>query len=100
MLKRAFHVVFFCGVAVAGATTASADSASRGGTLSVHGETDPTNPASAWDCASACNDCEGDCNSRPAGNLRNDCVHACASTAAKCCAGYGKKPPTSDCYCR
>jgi hypothetical protein len=27
-------------------------------------------------------------------------VHACAAAAAKCCAGYGKKPPSTDCYCR
>jgi hypothetical protein len=91
MLRRTFQVLFFCVVAVTGATSRASA-----------GPVTPTDdvPASAWDCASACNDCEGDCNSRPAGNIRNDCVHACTSAAAKCCAGYGKKPPTNDCYCR
>jgi hypothetical protein len=28
------------------------------------------------------------------------CVRACESSAARCCSGYGKKPPGSDCYCQ
>jgi hypothetical protein len=63
---------------------------------------DPGGPApeSAWDCASACNDCESDCGRAPAGNARDACVRACTSSAARCCSGYGKKPPGADCYCR
>jgi hypothetical protein len=57
-------------------------------------------PQSAWDCASACNDCESDCGRAPAGNPREACVRGCASSAARCCSGYGKKPPGADCYCR
>jgi hypothetical protein len=92
-----FQAIVIGGVALVGAAAAQpASAASRAGDVSDDGFA----PASAWDCANACNDCEGDCNSRPAGNIRQDCVHACAATAAKCCAGYGKKPPSTDCYCR
>jgi hypothetical protein len=95
MLSKVFQAIVIGVVALMGAAAAQpAAAASRAGA------DDGFAPASAWDCASACNDCEGDCNSRPAGNLRQDCVHACTSAAAKCCAGYGKKPPSTDCYCR
>jgi hypothetical protein len=96
MLSKLFPAIVIVGVAlVGGAVAQPASAASRMG--NVLGD---VAPASAWDCANACNDCQGDCNSRPAGNVRQDCVHACTAAAAKCCAGYGKKPPSTDCYCR
>ena len=98
MLSKVFQAIVIGFVALMGAAAAQpASAASRAGTDVTD---DGFAPASAWDCASACNDCEGDCNARPAGNIRQDCVHACAAAAAKCCAGYGKKPPSTDCYCR
>ena len=56
--------------------------------------------ASEWDCASACTDCESSCGKHPAGVARADCVRACGANAARCCVGYGKKPPGADCYCQ
>lgn len=55
---------------------------------------------SEYDCSHACNDCQKNCQSIPAGSKQTDCMRACTSTAAGCCAGYGKKPPQGlSCAC-
>lgn len=52
------------------------------------------------DCRNTCNDCQKNCQSIPAGSKQTDCMRSCTSTAAGCCAGYGKKPPQGlSCAC-
>lgn len=56
--------------------------------------------ASEHDCRNTCNDCQKNCQSVPAGSKQTDCMRACTSTAAGCCAGYGKNPPQGlSCAC-
>jgi hypothetical protein len=89
-VKILFHAIAIAAVALSSATGAVASPADR-----AEGA-----PQSAWDCASACNDCESDCARMPAGAPRAGCVRTCESSAARCCTGYGKKPPGTDCYCQ
>ena len=93
-VKRLFQAIVLVAM---GLVSLSASSAPRPG-----GEGDPGRfgPQSAWDCANACNDCQGDCGRMPAGAARAGCEKACTSSAARCCSGYGKKPPSTDCYCQ
>jgi hypothetical protein len=91
-LKTLFQAIVVTSIALASATAANARSEQTSATEAT--------PASIWDCATACNDCESDCGRVPAGGARVGCVHACESSAARCCSGYGKKPPGSDCYCQ
>lgn len=54
-----------------------------------------------YDCTNSCNDCQKACESKPAGSARSDCMRSCSATAAGCCAGYGKKPPSGmTCACQ
>lgn len=53
------------------------------------------------DCQDSCRDCQKGCESKSAGSERSDCYRSCTASAAGCCSGYGKKPPSGlTCTCQ
>lgn len=53
------------------------------------------------DCQDSCRDCQKGCESKSAGSERSDCYRSCTASAAGCCTGYGKKPPSGlTCTCQ
>lgn len=53
------------------------------------------------DCQDSCRDCQKGCESKSAGSERSDCYRSCTASAAGCCSGYGKKPPSGlTCACQ
>ncbi len=70
--------------------------ASTVGTAEVSASAIPSlagEPLSESDCYTVCDKCQDGCGDRPAGSARDNCKMACTSTAAGCCARYGKKAP-------